>query len=74
MLMNHRALIGVRRPHFVFVTFVDEIFAATVEESKVFLARCLYNSVPRIFLGIVGQDHSDSKSSRFCFNHLRYIL
>ena len=37
--------------------------------------------VPRKFLGIVGQDPSDSKSSRlhvdifrFCFIHLRYIL
>ena len=38
-------------------------------------------SVPVKFLGIVGQDPSDSKSSRlyvdifrFCFTHLRYIL
>ena len=38
-------------------------------------------AVPRKFLGIVGQDPSDSKSSRlhvdifqFCFIHVRYIL
>ena len=42
---------------------------------------CMFHLVPGKFLGIVGQDPSDSQSNRvhvdilwFCFIHLRYIL
>ena len=68
-------MIGVQNPGDEFMGWRSPYLVLVVCILKVLVP------VPRKFLGIVGQDPSDSKSSRihvdiiwFCFIHLRYIL